>query len=251
MDVFTGLLHDAPERADAAAHHALSRRPEGWAVGPLVVADHRLTTIDGGGPELAVSVFNRTGAGGLVALSRRRPGVRVVAVEMQLTDLDDLARNAARVVTAAGSLPDGVEVYVTIPGAHGMVEAVETVEAAGLLARVDLSSGPFGYNSAEVMSVLVEADLPFKVAGTEADPLGRFGAAAVLMAVEALVDGADADEAQALLAGRDGARMRTGLLRWDPAAQTRVRRRLRGVDCADLAGTLEALGPAGLLDRPV
>lgn len=251
MEVFTGLLHDAPARPDVAAHRTLGQGPYGWAVGPLVIGDDRLNAVADDGAEIEVSVLTGTGAGGLVALGRRRTGLRVVAAETVLRDLDDLATNAARVVSAAAGLPEGVDVYVGIPGAPGLVEAVETVEAAGLLGRVDLAAEPppHGSTPAEVMSVLVEADLPFKVCGLRGDAFGPYGVASVLMAVEALVDGAEADEAQALLAGEDAARMRGGLARWDAAAGSRVRRRLRGVDCADLAGTLESLGGTGLLDR--
>lgn len=251
MDVFTGLLHDASARLDLAAHRTLVQGTSGWAVGPLVIGDDRLTAMADGDPDVAVSVVTSTGAGGLVALGRRRTGLRVVAAETVLRDLDDLAANAARVVSAAAALPEGVDVYVGIPGAPGLVEAVETVEAAGLFARVDLAAvAPLhGWTSAELLSVLVEADLPFKVCGLHGDAFGPYGVASVLMAVEALVDGAEADEAQALLTGEDGSRMRGGLARWDAAAGSRVRRRLRGIDCSDLAGSLEALGAAGLLDR--
>ncbi|CAA9312546.1 MAG: hypothetical protein AVDCRST_MAG48-2156, partial [uncultured Friedmanniella sp.] len=47
--------------------------------------------------------------------------------------------------------------------------------------------------------------------------------------VEALVDGAEPDEAAALLSGADAARVRAGLARWNLATAGRVRRRLRAV----------------------
>ena len=96
--------------------------------------------------------------------------------------------------------------------------------------------------------MLVEADLPFKVTGAAPDPFGPNGVGAVLTAVEALVDGAEPDEAAALLAAPDPARVRAGLARWDAATQSRVQRRLRGVDCPDLGATLESLARAGLLE---
>jgi hypothetical protein len=253
VDVFTGLLHDAPETLDLDAHRALGRERYGWVVGPLIVPDNRLATLGAGtdAAETAVSVLLGTGAGGLLALARRRPGARLAAVETVLRDLDDLAGNAARVVSAAESLPEGVDVYVGCPGVPGMVEAVETIEAASLLGRVDLSSvpvGPSGYSPAEQLSLLVEADLPFKVTGASVDAFGANGVGAVLTAVEALIDGADPDEAAALLAAPDPSRVLGGLARWDTATQSRVQRRLRGVDCPDLATTLESLVRAGLLE---
>lgn len=248
MEVFTGLLHDAS--ADLTAHRARRQQPYARAVGPVVVAEDRLSALGDAGGEVAVSVRSGTGAGGLLALARRRPGVRVVAVETVLRDLADLAQNAARVVAAAHTLPDGIEVYVEIPGSAGFVEAVETVEAGGLFGRVDLAAGPAGPGSsaAERLSVLVEADLPCKVTGLTPTTFGHHGIAAVLMAVEALVDGADADEATALLAATDPSRMRAGLAGWDTVTQSRVRRRLRGVDCLDLSRALDELGGAGLLE---
>lgn len=259
MDVFTGLLHDAPDPTEldqpsgdrVAQHRALGQLPHGWAVGLLVVTDDLLGRLEGGdGPEVAVSVRSGTGAGGLLALARRRTGVRVGAVETTLRDLDDLPGNAARVVSAASALPEGVEVYVDVPGAPGLVEAVEAIEAGGLLGRVDLRAaptGPHGYSAAERLSVLVEADLPFKVAGARSEPLGPYGVGPVLMAVEALVDGAEPDEVTALLATGEESRVRAALARWDAATQSRVQRRLRGVDCPALPVTLDRLLAAGLL----
>ena len=73
------------------------------------------------------------GAGGVTALARRAGRLHLVAVETVLRDLDDLAGNAARVVAAAADLPPGVDVFVGFPAANGTVDAVEVVEAAGLL----------------------------------------------------------------------------------------------------------------------
>jgi hypothetical protein len=252
MDVFRALLHDSPgsgQAHDAAAHRALLSRRDGGAVGPLVVGDERLSGLDG---DVALSVLVGGGAGGVAALARRTGDLHVVAVETVLRDLDDLAGNATRVVAAAAELPDGVEVFVGLPGVSGTVGAVEVVEAAGLLARVDLSSagraggGP-GPRPVELLSVLVEADLPFKATGLGVEPFGPYGVVAVLMAVEALVDGADPRDAEALLTEVDEHRAGVALSAWLPATADRVRRRLRGVDCVDVAATLDRLGGAGLL----
>ena len=94
--------------------------------------------------------------------------------------------------------------------------------------------------------MLVEADLPFKVTGLGVDPFGPYGVVAVLMAVEALVDGADPREADALLREVDG----TGPARpW--AAGTPPRRRAcaagcAGVDCADVGRHARPARAAGL-----
>ena len=67
-------------------------------------------------------------------------GVRVVAVESALRDLDDLAGNAARVASAAGELDESIAVFVEIPYAPGWERAVEEVEAAGLLGKIRTGS---------------------------------------------------------------------------------------------------------------
>lgn len=247
MDVFRALLHDSPGSGPAtavAAHRALLDRVDGWVVGPVVVGDERLAGLD---TDVALSVLTGGGAGSVAALAGRLGTLPVVAVETVLRDLDDLAGNAGRVVAAASGLPDGVEVYVDIPAGHGTVEAVEVVEGAGLLGRVTLSDAPGPLTFGARLSVLVEADLPFKATGLGTDPFGPSGVVTVLMAVEALVDGADAADADALLEGVDEHRAGVALARWDTAAAARVRRRLRGLDCVDVAATLDRLNGAGLL----
>ncbi|SDU82153.1 hypothetical protein SAMN04488544_0495 [Microlunatus sagamiharensis] len=238
MDVFRALLHDA-SRQDGAAHRALRLRTDGWALGPLVVGDDRLTGLD---PDVDLSVVTSGGAGSVAALPGRTAGLRLVAVETVLRDLDDLPGNAGRVVAAAAGLPDDVEVFVGLPAGTGLVEAVEVVEAAGLRGRITVGPG-----AARLLSALVESDLPFKATGLGPDPVGPYGLLGLLMAVEALVDGADPEDADALLADVDAHRAVTGLAGWDEATQARVRRRLRAVDCDDPATTLDALARAGLL----
>jgi hypothetical protein len=242
MEVFRHLLHDT-SGPDAAAHRTAVGRDDGWVVGPLVVGDERLTGLD---DDVELSVVVGGGAGGLTALARRTDALRLVAAESVLRDLDDLPGNAARVVAAREALPEEVDVYVGVPAGRGFVDAVEVVEAAGLLARVDLGAART-QSVAEELSVLVEADLPFKVAGGRADAFGPYGVVALLMAVEALVDGAEPADAEALLTQVDEHRATAGLRGWDDATQARVRRRLRGVDSPDPAATLDALGRAGLL----
>ena len=247
MDVFRALLHDAADLGapDVPGHRSLLDRPDGGAVGPLVVGDARLAGLEG---DVALSVLTSGGAGSVTALARRTDGLRLVAVETVLRDLEDLAGNATRVVAAASALPDGVDVFVGIPVATSTVDAVEVVEAAGLLGRVDLTSTGGTTGAAAQLSLLVEADLAFKVTGLGADPFGPYGVAALLMTVEALVDGADPADAEALLREVDEHRSSAGLAAWDAAASARVRRRLRGVDCTDVATTLDRLTEAGLLD---
>lgn len=250
MDVFRALLHDSADPGqvrDVAAHRALLGTEHGWVVGPLVVDDERLSGL---AADVALAVRVGGGAGGVSALVRRTSDLHLVGVETVLRDLDDLAGNATRVVAAAAELPDGVDVFVGLPGTPGTVGAVEVVEAAGLLARVDLGGTGSGSRPVELLSLLVEADLPFKATGLGSDPFGPYGVVAVLMAVEALVDGAEPTDAEALLTEVDEHRAGVALSAWDTSTADRVRRRLRGVDCLDVAATLERLTGAGLLSPP-
>ena len=124
-DLFAGLIDDAamfpPGNASAAAAitgHADCRRS--WfapLIGPLVVRDADLALVGDArravaghdAEPLAVSVVTSRGAGGLISLGGTHvDGIRIVAAESALRDLDDLVGNAVRVVTAAAeALPGG------------------------------------------------------------------------------------------------------------------------------------------------
>src|SRR4051812_539975 len=232
--------------------------------GPLVVPDTMLAACGRAlppehreaGAELEVTVVTSGGAGGLSGLRGRSvPGLRVVAAESELRDLDDLGGNAARVAAAAAELGE-VQVLVTLPDAPGWVRAVELVEAAGLSANVRADAGAWTDQAAAVrlaerLSVLVEADLAFSLtpepAAWSAGP-GR-AVAALMMLVEALVDGADPGEGAELLVLADPPRIRAGLERWDDATATRVRRRLRAVRCSPGA-VVDDLVTVGVLRAP-
>lgn len=220
--------------ADHEAHrHGTSRS----CVAELVVPDQRLgevARLHTGSQPLRVCAVNSSGAGGLVALAGRTlPGVEVIAVWSALRDLDDLAANAARVVSATQALEASVAVYVEIPPSPGWARAVEVVEAAGLCGAVRAGRG-VDRQLLEQLSALVEADLPFLVAG-----LGS-GLAQLLAAVADLVDGAPVDDVSAG-AGWPSAGG------WDAARAGRVRRRLRRVATPVLASAVAELAAAGLL----
>ena len=256
------LLVDRPPvgaEADAAARRHREHRASWYAacVGPLAVPDTALAATGraaAGSAPLDVAVVNTSGAGGLTALAgRATPGLRVVAVESTLRDLDDLAGNAARVVAAALALDDDVAVTVGLPDAPGWVRAVEVVEAAGLRAGVSCDADAWRTAAAagrlaERLSVLVEADLPFSLDPGPLPAPGR-ALASLAMVVEALVDGAEPDEAAELLLVEDAARLRSGLGRWDEATAHRVRRRLLAVG-TDPGGAVDELVALGLLTPP-
>jgi hypothetical protein len=248
------------------AHRELRAAWYAGLVGPLVVPDTALAQVGrhAGDDVVRVSVVNTGGAGGLVALAGRAPGgVEVVAVESALRDLDDLAGNAARVAAAAAELPDEVAVFVEIPYARGWVAAVEAVEAAGLLGKLRTGGQepelcPPADRLAEQLSVLVEADLAFKataglhhavpaVARNErGETLPQHGFLTLMLALEALVDGAEPADAAALLGLTDRDRVVAAVRSWDEAAQRRIRRRFRSFGCCGVLDPVSDLVDLGL-----
>jgi len=291
--LFEGLVDDAamfpPGNAevDQAVRAHLEYRSSWFApvIGPLVVSDQRLAEVgralrpsagaqtNHGQDDLppaeatvAVSVVNTTGAGGLVSLAQRAvPGVRVVAVESALRDLDDLAGNAARVVSAAAELEPEVQVFVEIPYAPGWERAVDEVEAAGHHGKIR-TGGPAAQDCpgagqlARQLSVLVEADLPFKAtaglhhawptAGSDPARPQQHGFLNLLLAVEALVEGASEAEAAGLLALTERGAVVGIVAGWSAEQAARVRRRLRSFGCCGVLDPVGDLVAAGLLSEP-
>jgi hypothetical protein len=229
--LFDGLLDNEalvrapqPRLPAVLAQHRELRAGHGNLLATLVVPDHQLTTVSRqvpAGENVPVSVITSGGAGGLLALTRRDiPGVDIVSAEPALRDLDDLAGSAARVVSAAAELDPDVAIYVDLPYAPGWAAAVELIEAAGLYAKIAAGEADPGQR-VEQLSILIEADLPFKITKLSG------GCLALLAAVNAIVDGAGTDEATRLLKLGHHDRIGSVVSAWDQATQTRIRRRVR------------------------
>ena len=283
--LFAGLIDDAAvfPPGNASVPEAVRRHREhrtAWfapVIGPLVVPDAELAQVSravldsegADGEKLAVSAVISSGAGGLVALARRDlPGIEILAAEIALRDLDDLAGNAGRVVAAAEELdPDEVSVFVEVPFGHGWIGAVEVIEASGLLGKIrtgglEPDAFPSADQLAQQLSVLIEADLPFKataglhrawpntVVGGRGETLHQHGFVTLLMAIEALIDGAGTDAAVDLLQLDDPGRMFTALQGWDEPAAARVRRRFRSFGCCGVTEPVADLVSLGLLRDP-
>ncbi|HEU5483508.1 MAG TPA: hypothetical protein VFU98_01275 [Microlunatus sp.] len=279
--LFAGLVDDAAvfPPGNASVPDAVRRHREhrgAWyapVIGPLVVPDTRLSEVsraavaaDADIEPVQVSVVVTGGAGGLLPLARRElPGIAVVAAEVALRDLDDLAGNAQRVTAAAQELdPDEVAVFVELPFQHGWVAAIEVVEGAGLFGKLrtgglEPDAFPTADQLAEQLSELVEADLPFKttaglhrawpnqVVNERGETLAQHGFVTLLMAVEALVDGAGTGEAAELLRLDDPGRIFAALDGWDDATVSRVRRRFRSFGCCGVTEPIDDLVTLGLL----
>lgn len=279
--VFHRLIDDAamfpPGNATVAEAVAAHRQyGQSWfapLIGPLVVSDQKLAEVGQAALRqaegaMAVSVVNTSGAGGLVSLaSRDVAGVKVVSVESALRDLDDLAGNATRVVNAAAELDDTIQVFVELPYAPGWERAVAEVEAAGLCGKLrtggpDISHYPVPDQLARQLSVLIEADLPFKataglhrgwptqVASESGQPLPQHGFLNLLLAVEALIEGASEREAAELLELTEQEALVDRIGSWSDAQSTRVRHRLISFGCCGVLDPIRDLVTAGLIEEP-
>jgi hypothetical protein len=284
--LFDGWIDDAamfpPGNAavdEAVGAHLRYRRS--WfasLIGPLLVTDLKFAEVGrtlrhvrmGGGSEgtvpLAVSVVNTSGAGGLLSLiGREVEGVQMVAVESALRDLNDLAGNADRVVSAAAQLDDAVRVFVEIPYAPGWEKAVAVVEAAGYYGKLRTGGlepvdTPPSDQLAHQLSVLIEADLPFKATaglhhavalpGSGPGRPRQHGFLNLLVAVEALVDGASEGEAAGVLAETDSGGVVEHLAAWDDGQASRVRRRFRSFGCCGVLDPVNDLVALGLVAEP-
>jgi hypothetical protein len=252
MELFDGLLDDETLRgrpqagiAEAVAEHQRLRDDGtyGRLLATLLVPDTQLAQVSRlipAGASIPVSVTTSGGAGGLLALARRDlAGVAIVSAEPALRDLDDLAGSAARIVSAAAELAPEIAIFVELPYAPGWEVAVELIEAGGLNAKIDISNSD-PRQRVEQLSILIEADLPFKITGRVVD-----GWLALLTTVDALVEGASLDDAVQLTQAQDHDRIHAVVSGWDQMRQSRIRRRVRrlGTDTVqDVINNLRAQG---------
>jgi hypothetical protein len=247
MELFNSLFDDEilirrPETpvANLVAQHLELRSAYQSLLAAFVVPDNRLHDIARhvpAGARLPVSVIITGGAGGLLAMARHnQPGVDIVSVEPALRDLDDLAGSASRIVSAVGDLGSELPIFVQLPYAPGWRAAVELIEAAGLYGKIDAAEAE-PPQCAEQLSILIEADLPFKITTRlQGEWL------ALLTAVEALVEGASVDDAARLIQGLDHDRIAAVVSGWDQMTQARVRRRLRRLGADRMRDVITDLG---------
>lgn len=227
-----GLLDDAaPLAGGFAAAPAWLDAPYRSMIGGVVLPDDRLAAADRALPperELPCRVINTGGAGGLVALARRRSDrLRPTGVRTALRDLDDLAGAVARVAVAARELDPDLTVAVELPDAPNWATAVTAAELEGLAAAVadGPSTGAGSAGTAERLSALIEADVPFVITGPvrSADRVIE-----LITTVLELIDG------EPPAAGVPSAE-----------AGARLRRRLLGIEVADVTEVVDDLAARG------
>ena len=151
------------------------------------------------------------------------------------------------------------------PYAPGWERAVAEVEAAGLFGKIrtgspDAAETPTYDQLASQLSVLVEADLPFKATAglhhawrsDSADPARprQHGFLNLLAAIEALIEGADETDAVDLLARADREAVRASIAGWGDASAAKVRRRLVSFGCCGVLDPVDDLVGLGLVERP-
>jgi hypothetical protein len=252
MELFDSLFDDEtlvrrPQTTVAAAltDHLGLRNTYGNMLATLVVPDRQLAEVGRNVPaavRIPVSVVTSGGAGGLLGLARRDlPGIDIVSAEPALRDFDDLAGSAARVVSAAAELGSDIAIFVELPYAPGWDAAVELVEAAGLYGKIAAGEAP-SRQTAEQLSILIEADLPFKITSRSAG-----GWLPLLTAVDALIDGANVDDAAALIRSGDDDQVRTDMAAWEQTTLSRIRRRIRRLGTDQVADVINA---CVAVDRP-
>ena len=249
---------DAP-LPDAVAAYA-SRREEWYAdlVNSFVVRDTDLPSLPAG---LPVSVVLTGGAGaveGAVAMARKRE-LELTGLEAAVRDLDDPVGNVRRIALAvrAAEVDPDVPVYVEVPGPATGAWLTAADEAAAEALRLKLRCGHVDHDliptSATVAGWLCAAlDRELEVKGTAGlhravrhDPEGggAHGFLNLLVATRAVLDGASAEDAEALLEERDGTALAGHEL-------GQVRRWFTSFGSCSVAEPLDDLIALGLVEAP-
>jgi hypothetical protein len=190
-------------------------------VGSFVLRDLDLPLLRGA--LLPLSIVITGGAGQLVGPTEfvRRTNPAIAGMEIAVRDLDDVAGNVRRIVTATDELETEWPVFVELPQTetdHGWLAAADVAAEAGL--RLKFRTGGLdavAFPSSEVLAGWIDAALdretPFKctaglhnaVRHTGEDGFEHHGFLNVLVATRMLFDGATVDEAVVVLEQRDGA----------------------------------------------
>jgi hypothetical protein len=259
--LLAGLIDDAaifppgntPLAEAIPAHARQVSSPHGLVVGPFVSSDRALPDLsrllEAQPPEqpLPLSLVVVGGAGAIepaLTWADRDPHLELRAIETALRDEEDLAHNAARVVTVLDlALPDDVDAYVELPRlvdsepSTGWLRAADAVSEAGH--RLKFRTGgdspeahPDPAELAAVIDAVLDRQTAFKctaglhhgVRHTDDDTgFEQHGFGNVILATGALLDGADRDAAAAVLADRDRDAVGDALRALDEEAATRIR----------------------------
>jgi hypothetical protein len=241
------------EMTDAVAAHVRHvAGPHGSLVGPFVCSDRRLPelsrVLEAAPPAdpLPLALVVIGGAGAIepaITWADRDPHLDVRAIETALRDEDDLAHNAARIVTVLEvALPEAVDAYIELPRLDdgptpGWLRAADAIAEADH--RMKFRTGgetPEAHPSEIALATAIDAALDRQAAfkctaglhrGTRhtAPDTGfeHHGFGNVLLATAALLDGADRDAAASVLADRNADAIGSALRGWTSDSAARVR----------------------------
>lgn len=257
----------------ADAVRAYDDRRREWYAGlvrSFVVADVALPEAraqDAGAAPSPLSVVIGGGAGSVagVCAYATRNQTALAGLEIALRDLDDLAGNARRIVTAVdqardhGAVDDDVTVHVELPqgpATHGWLAAADEVAAAELALKfrtggLDADLFPSVDDLASWVAAALDRETPFKCtaglhhAVRHTDPATGFhhhGFLNVLAATRTALDGGDV---VATLAEEDGGALASALP--DPDTLARTRRWFTSFGCCEVREPLEDLVRLGLV----
>jgi hypothetical protein len=286
--LLNGLIDDAAifppgnaELADAVPAHARHvAGPHGSLVGPFVCSDRRLPELsrllDAAPPTdpLPLALVVIGGAGAIepaTTWADRDPHLDVRAIETALRDEDDLAHNAARIVTMLDvALPDGVDAYIELPRLDsdgptpGWLRAADAIAAADH--RMKFRTGgevPEAHPNETALATAIDATLDRQTAfkctaglhrgtrnTTHDTGFEQHGFGNVLLATAALLDGADTEAAASVLADRNADAIGSTLRGWTSDSAARVRGWFRSFGSCSIDEPVADLVGWGLLDDP-
>jgi len=243
-----GLIDDAaifpPGNAgltDAAAAYVERDEP---LVGSFVLRDTDLPAMTlAAGVRVPVSVVVTGGAGQIAGPARycaREQGYELAGLEIALRDLDDLAGNTRRVVTAVdaardeGTLAEDVPVYVELPhvgSTASWLAAADEVAAAELRLKfrtggLEAEAFPAAHALARWIDAALDRETAFKctaglhraVRNTSPEGFEQHGFLNLLVATKQAFDGAAVPEVVDVLESREGTALaaadRSGARRW-------------------------------------
>lgn len=278
--MLAGLCDDAsifppgltPVAQAIPAHLAHLAGPYADLVGPLILSASALPEAAGhvgglapGSVELVVTVPSQDAVAAALAAVDALPAFELVGLEVALTS-DAAPQDAVSAITAALG-GRALDVVVEVPRDDRRAATLDAVRAAGLRGkfrtggvRADLY--PDVDELADALQAAVERGVPFKataglhhaVRNTDRQTgFDQHGFLNILVAVDALLNGAEPGRAAGILAERDGDRLAAEVLTWGPERGTAVRRLFGSFGTCSISEPAEELAALGLLhpDRKV
>ncbi|HXU98190.1 MAG TPA: hypothetical protein VFP03_08835 [Jiangellaceae bacterium] len=273
--LFAGSIDDAalfpPESAPmpvAVENHVRHRAAwYAWLVGPMLCPSSRTEELAARiEAPLPVRLVIDSGAGGIgpavdAVASDDRLILQGVEIALPPDSPADAARRAVAALDAAVGGPDDDEpAYVEPARSAGWRDALEVIAESGYRAKLRTGGPtpealPTERTVAEFVLACLDLGISFKcTAGlhraarhTAADGSEQHGFLNILLAVAACLDGADVDEAVAVLADRDGSRLASRLTGFDDGRARGLRRWFTSFGSCSVREPIQDLVALGLV----